>query len=71
VQAVLETDHDGRPGLLVVDGLTELIQEFQSYKEEDVGTSRADDHCLDVTRYAIMGDRYVKPDGPQTVSATW
>ena len=63
VQEVLETDGEGRPGLVVVDELTELIQEFQSYKEEDVGTSRADDHCLDVTRYAIMGDRYVKNNG--------
>ena len=60
VQAVLDTDAEGRPGLLIVDELTELIQEFQSYKEEDVGTARAEDHCLDVTRYAIMGDRYVK-----------
>ena len=58
VKEVLEVDPDVGPGLLVVDDLTELIQEFQSYKEEDVGTSRAEDHCCDVTRYAIMGDRY-------------
>jgi hypothetical protein len=66
VQAVLETDAGGQPGLIVVDELTELIQEFQSYKEDDVGTSRAEDHCLDVTRYAVMGDRYVEdePDAP-------
>lgn len=63
VQAVLERDADGRPGLIVIDELTELIQEFQSYKEEDVGTSRVDDHCLDVTRYGIMGDRYVESEG--------
>ena len=66
VQAFLEVEH-GKPGLLVVDDLTELIQEFQSYKEEDVGTSRAEDHCLDVTRYAIMGDNYVEE---QTASGT-
>ena len=58
VKEVLEVDDEVGPGLLVVDDLTELIQEFQSYKEEEVGTSRADDHCCDVTRYAIMGDRY-------------
>lgn len=58
VQEVLETDEERRPGLIVADHLTELIQEFQSYKEEDVGTSRAEDHCADVTRYAIMGDSY-------------
>lgn len=58
VQEVLEVDEDVGPGLLVVDDCVELIQEFQSYKQDDVGTSRADDHCLDVTRYAIMGDRY-------------
>jgi hypothetical protein len=59
VQEVLEVDPDVGPGLLVADGLVELIQEFQSYKEDDVGTSRADDHVLDCLRYAIMGDRYV------------
>lgn len=58
VQEVLEVDDDVGPGLLVVDELVELIQEFQSYKEDDVGTSRADDHCVDVVRYAVMGDRY-------------
>jgi len=65
VQEVLKIDPDVGPGLLVVDGLVELVQEFQSYKEDDVGTSRADDHCLDVTRYAIMGDRY---EGTATVT---
>lgn len=70
VQATLELDEAGRPGLLVVDDLVELIQEFQSYKEEDVGTSRAEDHCLDVTRYAIMGDTYVEDDSTGG-SGTW
>lgn len=58
VQSVLDTDADGRPGLLVVEDCTNLIQEFQSYKEDDVGTKRAEDHALDALRYAIMGDRY-------------
>jgi hypothetical protein len=70
VQAVLETDDEGRPGLIVVDELTELIQEFQSYKEEDVGTSRAEDHCLDVSRYSIMGDRYAEDDS-NSGTGTW
>jgi len=71
VQDVLEVDANIGPGLLVVDELTELIQEFQSYKEDDVGTARADDHCLDVTRYAIMGDRYVEEDSGPSGSGTW
>jgi hypothetical protein len=70
VQAVLEVDDEVGPGLLVVDELVELIQEFQSYKEGGVGTSRAEDHCLDVTRYAVMGDRYGEDEkAPPTV--TW
>ncbi|KDE59811.1 hypothetical protein EL22_16930 [Halostagnicola sp. A56] len=72
VRSVLEVDPDVGAGLIVVDELTELVNEFQSYKEADVGTSRAEDHCLDVTRYAIMGDRYVEDedDGPSG-SGTW
>ncbi|WP_126665248.1 terminase large subunit domain-containing protein [Haloterrigena salifodinae] len=70
VQAVLEVDEVG-PGLIVVDDLTELIQEFQSYKEDDVGTARADDHCLDVTRYAVMGDRYVEEDEDNSGTGVW
>lgn len=69
VQEVLERDDEGRPGLIVIDNLTELIQEFQSYKEEDVGTARAEDHCLDVTRYGVMGDRYIEGDNSGT--GTW
>lgn len=59
VRSVLEVDGEIGPGLLVVEDLTELTKEFQSYKEDDVGTSRATDHALDSLRYAIMGDRYV------------
>jgi hypothetical protein len=62
VRGVLEVDPEIGPGLLVVEELTELINEFQSYKEDDVGTKRAEDHALDSLRYAIMGDRYVEDD---------
>ena len=54
---------DKRPGLLVSDRCTELIQEFQSYKEEHVGKSGdVPDHALDASRYALFshtptGDR--------------
>jgi hypothetical protein len=58
VRSVLETDSDGRPGLLVVDDCTELIKELQSYQEDEVGTARATDHAADSLRYAVMGDRY-------------
>lgn len=59
VRGVLEADGEIGPGLLVVeDACTELIKEFQDYKEDDVGTKRATDHALDALRYAIMGDRY-------------
>jgi hypothetical protein len=70
VQDVLEVDPEVGPGLLVVADCVEVIREFQSYKEEDVGTSRADDHCVDVVRYAIMGDRYDEDDTPSG-SGTW
>lgn len=44
-----------RPGLLVSDACVELIQEFQSYKEEHVGKSGdVPDHVLDATRYALF-----------------
>ena len=62
VRGYLETDEEGRPGLLIVEDCTNLIQEFMSYKEDDVGTSRAIDHALDSLRYAIMGDSYI-PSG--------
>lgn len=64
VQEVLEVDGEVGPGLLVVDDLVELIQEFQSYKEDDVGTSRAEDHVVDCLRYGVMGDRYVEENVP-------
>lgn len=44
-----------RPGLLVSDRCVDLIQEFQSYKEEDVGKSGdVPDHVLDASRYALF-----------------
>lgn len=42
-----------RPGLLVSDACSELVQEFFSYKEEQVGKSGAQDHALDASRYAL------------------
>lgn len=56
VRERLDVDSEGRPGLLVSDRCTELVQEFLSYKEEHVGKSVAIDHALDSLRYAIMGD---------------
>ena len=40
-------------GLLVSERCENLIQEFQSYKEEEIGASSARDHCLDALRYII------------------
>ena len=51
----LELD-DGRPGLLVSNRCENLIREFLGYKEEHVGSSSAEDHAVDVTRYVCMGD---------------
>ena len=71
VRSVLEVDEaNGIPGLLVIEDCVNLINEFQSYKEDDIGTSRADDHALDSLRYAIMGDRYVEDDD-NSGTGTW
>ncbi|WEL29865.1 Phage terminase large subunit [Haloferax volcanii] len=71
VRSVIEIDDANEiPGLLVYEDCVNLIKEFQSYKEEDVGTSRATDHALDSLRYAIMGDRYVEDDS-NSGSGTW
>ena len=56
VRDPLRRDSEDRPGLLVSDRCTELIKEFQSYKEEHVGKKQAVDHALDSLRYALMGD---------------
>jgi hypothetical protein len=42
------------PRLLVADRCEELINEFFSYKQEEIGGKAADDHLLDSLRYAIM-----------------
>lgn len=47
---------EGRPGLLVSDRCTNVIQEFMSYKSDHVGKSKAEDHALDALRYAIFTD---------------
>lgn len=49
----LREDHDGRPGLLVASRCENLISEFLSYTEDDVGGSDVDDHALDALRYAV------------------
>lgn len=51
------SDRRGRVGLLVSDQCSNLIQELLSYKEDEVGTSQAVDHCADALRYACMGVR--------------
>jgi len=50
-------DDEGKPlppKLLVAERCEELINEFFSYKQEDIGGKSADDHLLDCLRYAIM-----------------
>jgi hypothetical protein len=56
VRGLLEEKGDpARPGLLVSDACTPLIQEFQSYKEEHVGRGGdVPDHALDASRYALF-----------------
>lgn len=56
VRGKLERKGDaGRPGLVVVDDCVEVVQEFQSYKEEHVGKSGdVPDNCLDSLRYALF-----------------
>lgn len=56
VRGLLEVKGEGgRPGLLVSDACGELVQEFQSYKEEHVGRGGdVPDHGLDGLRYALF-----------------
>ena len=63
----LAADDEGRPGVLVADRCTDLIQEFLSYKEEHVGKAAATDHALDALRYALFthtprGERDIDED---------
>lgn len=63
-------DREPQVGLLVSDQCGHLIREFFSYKEDNVGTSRARDHCLDSLRYACMG--VASQDGTLTaIPSTW
>lgn len=72
VRETLERDASGRPGLLISDACMDLIKEFQSYKEEHVGKSKATDHALDSLRYALMGDMYdTGPSGTGTWGGGW
>lgn len=57
VRARLESDGEGRVGLLVSERCEHLIKEFHGYKREHVGTDAATDHCLDSLRYLIMGSQ--------------
>jgi phage terminase large subunit len=56
----LETDTEGRPGLLVSSACTNTIQEFLSYQQDHVGQPAADDHALDALRYGVMGAERVR-----------
>lgn len=56
VRKRLEHDSTGRPGLMVSERCTPLIQEFLDYQEDEVGRQVAKDHALDALRYVIMGD---------------
>lgn len=50
-------DDEGRPlppRFLIANRCENLINEFFSYKNEDIGAKSATDHLLDCTRYAIM-----------------
>jgi hypothetical protein len=58
VRRRLATDDEDRVGLLVAEDCRHTIREFLGYQEEDVGGSRATDHCLDALRYAIMGEAH-------------
>lgn len=50
-----DNDIEPRVGLLVADRCRRTVREFLGYKEDHVGTSQAEDHCLDSLRYVIMG----------------
>jgi len=54
VRARISKDDEDRPGVLVAERCTHLIQEFLSYKEEHVGKAVAEDHALDALRYALF-----------------
>lgn len=53
VRKRLKRDSADKPGLLVSNSCSEMLQEFMSYKEEHVGKKTAEDHELDALRYAL------------------
>ncbi len=55
VRRRLGEDDNGRVGLLISDRCQHFVREFLGYKEAHIGTSQAEDHCLDRLRYAVMG----------------
>jgi len=63
-----EQSTDGRVGLLISAECEKLSNEFLSYKEEQVGTSGAEDHALDALRYAIVSDAMKEP---RTIPSTF
>jgi hypothetical protein len=58
VQGRLQDDGEHGPGLLVSEACGQLIREFMSYQEDEIGTSGATDHCADALRYALYTDEY-------------
>jgi hypothetical protein len=61
VRARLEADDEGRPGLLVADACTPLIQEVLSYQEEHVGSSGAEDHACFVAGTQVLTETGERP----------
>lgn len=63
VQEQLKIKDSGQTGVMFVrDRATETIKEIRSYTKEVIGTSRADDHCMDCLRYVI----HTKTPSPET-----
>jgi hypothetical protein len=58
VRGLLKDDGEHGPGLLVSDACGQLIREFLSYQDDDVGGSDTTDHALDSLRYATYTDAY-------------
>jgi hypothetical protein len=58
VRGRLRPDGEHGSGLLVSAECGQLIREFMSYQEDQVGTSSAEDHALDSLRYALYTDEY-------------
>jgi len=65
----LRADHDDRYGLLVAERCENLIGEFLSYTEDDVGGSDVDDHALDALRYAIYTESVRGASGSSSSSS--